>query len=386
MNSRMKNLKVTLALFASAIFPMTVQGQPAQRAIQLPDGPGKDVTQKVCGTTCHGPDIVAGTGRTRNQWTGVVNSMVGRGAKASDTDLHQIVDYLSSHFGPNMTPIPGVARPSGPGARPARGAFGKGPGPLGGGAADSHVVDDQSAERGKSVYIAECITCHGVKGRGGSGGLPRNQQGADLIRSVLVLHDRYGDEIGPFLAKGHPLQSGKPGSSLTSQQVGDLANFLHRQVYYTLRGGPDLEIQNVLTGDPKAGQAYFNGAGKCNTCHSPAGDLAGIGKKYDPPTLQTKFLFPRTVASGRSGSRASKAKPVTVTVTLSSGEVVEGVLDKLDDFNVSLRDAQGDYRSFSITPSVKVVKHDPYQVHVELLDQYTDKNMHDIVAYLETLK
>ena len=164
----MKHVKVTLALFASAIFPMVMQGQSERRAIQLPEGPGKDVTQKVCGTTCHGPDIVAGTGRTHNQWTGVVNSMVARGAKASDTELHQIVNYLSSHFGPDMAPIAGVARPSGPGARPSRGALGKGPGPLGGGAADSHVVDDQSADRGKSVYIAECITCHGNKGRGGS--------------------------------------------------------------------------------------------------------------------------------------------------------------------------------------------------------------------------
>ena len=247
-------------------------------------------------------------------------------------------------------------------------------------------MDLSGAERGKSVYIAECITCHGNKARGGSPPLPPNQQGADLIRSTVVLHDRYGDEIGPFLTKGHPLQSGKPGSSLTTQQIGDLAHFLHQKVYYTLRGGPDLQIQNVLTGDPKAGASYFNGAGKCSSCHSPKGDLAGIGKKYDPPTLQTKFLFPRTVAFGRSGAGAAKSKPVTVTVTQPSGEVVEGVLDKLDDFNVSLRDAQGDYRSFRITPSVKVVKHDPYAAHVELLDQYTDKNMHDIVAYLETLK
>ena len=80
------------------------------------------------------------------------------------------------------------------------------------------------------------------------------------------------------------------------------------------------------------------------------------------------------------------AKPVTVKVTQANGQVVEGVLDKLDDFNVSLRDSQGEYKSFRITPDIKVVKNDPYQVHVDLLDQYTDKNMHDIVAYLETLK
>jgi len=145
-------------------------------------------------------------------------------------------------------------------------------------------------------------------------------------------------------------------------------------------------VQNVLTGDPKVGAAYFNGAGKCNTCHSPTGDLARIGTKYDPPTLQSKFLFPRTVGFGRRGSGSTTSKPVTVTVTWPNGEVVEGVLDRLDDFNVSLRDAQGEYRSFKIIPSLKVFKHDPYAMHATLLDQYTDQNIHDIVAYLETLK
>ena len=131
---------------------------------------------------------------------------------------------------------------------------------------------------------------------------------------------------------------------------------------------------------------YFNGAGKCNTCHSPTGDLKGIGRKYDPPTLQSKFLFPRAVGFGRRGAAPVTAKPVAVTVTQPNGEVVEGALQALDDFNVALRDAQGNYRSFKITPELKVVKHDPYAMHVTLLDQYTDKDMHDIVAYLETLK
>jgi cytochrome c oxidase cbb3-type subunit III len=325
--------------------------------------------------------MMMSTGRTRDEWTAVVNAMVARGAKASNAELVQIADYLTSHFGPNMVAAVPPRRPS-----PGSGETGKGPGPLGAGAADSHVVDAAAADRGKTIYITECITCHGNKARGGNASLPPNQQGSDLVRSLVVLHDRYGSEIGPFLAKGHPLQSGKPGSSLTKVQVNDLAHFLHQKVYYTLRGGPDLHILNVLTGDPKAGAAYFNGAGKCATCHSPTGDLAGIGKKYDPPTLQTKFLFPRTVAFGRRGSGSTTGKPVTVTVTDANGRVVEGVLDKLDDFDVSLRDAQGDYRAFKITPSVKVVKHDPYAAHAEMLHDYTDKNIHDVVAYLETLK
>ncbi len=318
------------------------------------------------------------TGRTRTQWTGVVNAMVTRGAKASDAELVQIIEYLSGHFGPNMTPPP---------APPAGGPrTGQGPGPLGGGAADSHVVDEAGADRGRTVYIAECITCHGNKARGANPTLPANQQGADLVRSLIVLHDRYGNEIGPFLTKGHPLQSGRAASSLTKQQIGDLAHFLHRTIYNTLRSGPELQIQNVLTGDPKAGAAYFNGAGKCGACHSTTGDLAGIGKRYDPPTLQSKFLFPRTVGFGRRGAGSTPAKPVTVTVTQSNGAVMEGTLERRDDFNVSLRDSQGDYRTFKITPSVKVVKHDPYEMHVTLLDQYTDKNIHDVVAYLESLK
>src|SRR5260370_10889849 len=207
-------------------------------ALPLPEGAGKDVTQKVCGSTCHGADIMMGKGRTRDQWTAVVNTMVGRGAKASTSELIQISEYLSSHFGPGMV----VSAPPARGNRfsaTAAGASGRGPGPLGAGAADSHVVDDAGAERGKSVYIAECITCHGVKARGGNPNLPGNQQGPDLIRSSVVLHDRYGKEIGPFLAKGHPLQSGRPPSSLKAEEMADLAHFLHQKVYNTLRSRPE---------------------------------------------------------------------------------------------------------------------------------------------------
>ena len=235
------------------------------------------------------------------------------------------------------------------------------------GPADKQIVDAAAAERGKTTYIAECITCHGPKARG-------TEMGADLVRSVAVLRDRVGSEIGPFLRKGHPTQSNRPSANFTSAQIGDLSHFLKQRVNDTLRSSPSYQIQNVLTGDAKAGAAYFNGAGKCSTCHSPAGDMAGIGRRLDPPNLQQRFLFPR------------RTKPVTVTVTPPSGPAVSGTLERIDDFNVYLRDASGEYRSWKRTPSLKVEKHDPLAVHYELLDQYTDKNMHDIVAYLETLK
>jgi len=252
-------------------------------------------------------------------------------------------------------------------------------GMLGGaGPHDKHVVNSAAADRGKKIWAGECITCHGTNARG-------TEKGPNLVRSVLVLRDRYGSEIGPFLHKGHATQSGTPSANLSKVQVEDLSHFVHQRVYDTLRGSPIFEVQNVLTGDPKAGEAYFNGEGKCSACHSPTGDLAGIGKRYDPPTLQQRFLFPRPGGRGR-GRGAATAKPVTVSVTPPSGAAVSGVLVHLDDFNVSLRDSSGEYHSWKRIPGLKVVKNDPYAAHVELLDKYTDKNMHDIVAYLETLK
>ncbi len=267
---------------------------------------------------------------------------------------------------------------------PGRGAGGQGPAQpprrVGGGAGseDKHVVDAAAADRGKKIWAAECITCHGTNARGA-------ERGSNLIRSVLVLHDRNGSEIGPYLRKGHPTQSGTPSVNFSQAQIDELAHFIHQRVYETLRGSPIFEVQNVLTGDPKAGEAYFNGEGKCNTCHSPTGDLAGIGKKYNPATLQQRFLFPRVTGRGR-GATATPSKPVTVAVTPPSGPTVTGVLVHLDDFNVSLRDSSGEYHSWKRTPELKVIKNDPFAAHIELLDKYTDKNMHDIVAYLETLK
>ena len=333
----------------------------AQSAAQFPEAPGKDVVTKVC-ASCHGAEVTIAKGRTRQQWGEVIVSMIGRGAKGTDQELAQVLDYLAKNLPPEGTAA--VAGPPSPQRRPSAGPM------------DVHVVDTTAADRGKTIYIAECITCHGPKARG-------KDDSPDLVRSVVVLHDRYGTAIGPFLKKGHVMQSGRPSANLTAANVSDLAHFLHQRVGDTLRSGPYSKVLNVLTGDPKAGAAYFNGAGKCSGCHSATGDLARIGERYDPPTLQQRFLFPR---SGGFVRGAPAAKPVMVTVTLPAGTVVTGVLDKIDNFNVSLRDASGDYRSFERTPTTKVEKKDPYSAHYELLEVITDKNIHDVVTYLAGLK
>src|SRR4051794_5509696 len=344
---------------------------PVAGLAQPPTG-AREAFQKVCGA-CHSLETVTSQRRTRPQWQESIASMVARGAKGTEEEFSLILDYLTVQYGPTSPGAPGPVTAS---AAPAGGGRGRGAA-FSPGAADKHVVDPAAADRGRRVYAAECITCHGSHARGGD-------KGADLIRSEVVLHDRYGSTIGPFLKKGHPTQT-TPAANLSPKQIEDLSHTLHQEVYNTLRAA--LQIQNVLTGDPKAGAAYFNGEGKCAGCHSPSGDLKGIGARMDPPALQQQFLFPGGRGGGRGGrgGGAPSAHPVTVTVTPASGTAVNGVLVQMDDFNVSLRDSSGEYHSFKRTPAVKVVKNDPAAAHHELLDKYTDKNIHDVVAYLETL-
>jgi hypothetical protein len=134
-------------------------------------------------------------------------------------------------------------------------------------------------------------------------------------------------------------------------------------------------------------QAYFNGEGRCATCHSPTGDLAGYGKRFPAIEIQQRFVFPNTTGGrGRGRAAGPSRQQVTVTVTLADGTSVSGPLVSIDDFHVALRDEAGAYRSWTRTPAIKVVKNDPLSAHVELLDRLTDKQMHDVVAYLETLK
>ena len=302
---------------------------------------------------------------TREAWGEVVSSMIGRGAKGTPAEFAQIVDYLATNLPPeqpvgNATPPRGGGR--GGSSTPAN---------------NRQVVDPAAAGRGKVLYLKECATCHGPLARGG-------EAGPDLVRSVTLLHDRYGNTLGPFLREKHEVSGGQPFSGLSEAQITDLSHFLHQQVNNTLRSGPYTKVLNVLTGDPQAGAAYFNTSGKCVQCHSSTGDLAGIASRYDPPTLQQRFLFPRALGFGRSG--ITPVKPITVTVTTPDGHSVSGTLVHLDDFTVSLRDAAGDYHSWKRTGQLRVEKHDPYAAHDGLLEHYTDRDIHNVVAYLETLK
>jgi cytochrome c oxidase cbb3-type subunit 3 len=236
-----------------------------------------------------------------------------------------------------------------------------------GGPTDRPKLDEAAAARGRTLYAEHCINCHGSTAKGGS-------NGPDLIRSTAVLRDRLGNGIGPAMRRSASAHQ----AALTNQQVVDLAHFLRQRVEAVTRNRTPTVPIDVLTGDPEAGRAYFNGAGRCSTCHSPTGDFRGLRSRTpDALTLQQRVLFPSLVRS---------TKRVEVTVTPLSGPPVSGALVRIDNFNVSLRDESGDYRAFTRVPGVKVDVRDPLAVHHELLDHYTDDAIHDVVAYLWTLK
>jgi hypothetical protein len=204
-----------------------------------------------------------------------------------------------------------------------------------------------------------------------------------LLRSVVVLDDENGDKVGEVVRNGRPAK-GMPKFALSQAQILDIANFLHNSVKAaSLRG--NYQILNIVVGNAQAGQAYFEA--KCASCHSVAGDLKGIGAKYDPVALQDKFLMPREDRRWGPSGPASKGSVVTATVTLPSGEKVEGPLLHIDDFLVAVTDANGDYRSFTRNEDVpKVEVHDPLRAHQDMLVHYTDADIHNLTAYLVTLK
>src|SRR6195256_3484483 len=128
------------------------------------------------------------------------------------------------------------------------------------------VSQDPAVERGHKQFQQSCGFCHGPDATGA--------RGPDLVRSPLVAHDVRGDKIGEVIRLGRP-DKGMPAMPVTDQQVLDIAAYLHARALEAVRsaGIPSMyPVEKLLTGDPGAGKAYFNGAGGCNTCHSPTGD------------------------------------------------------------------------------------------------------------------
>lgn len=242
--------------------------------------------------------------------------------------------------------------------------------------------DPASIARGKVLYDTNCSFCHGEDARGGA------QGGPNLIRSDITLRDQSGELLAPVIQNGRPAQ-GMPKFTFTNADTSDLAAFLH-SFGINSRDPARKRPASIVVGDARSGESYFKA--RCSSCHSVTGDLKGIGARItDPRTLQQTWLMP-VVYGARGGggtivSAAVNITPVTVTITLPDGEKIEGRLGRIDDFIVTLTEADGTARSFrrdDNTPRVDV--HDPMQPHKDLLGAYSDKDIHDVTAYLVTVK
>jgi cytochrome c oxidase cbb3-type subunit 3 len=248
-------------------------------------------------------------------------------------------------------------------------------------------ADPAVLARGKGLYDVYCRSCHGADLRGG------DQGGPNLLRSPVALNDADGESIGPVVKQGRqtPGMPIMPALPLPDDDVKAVSAYV-RSVLATAsrQGGPPAGppvVLNILVGDAAAGQRYF--AAKCSACHSPTGDLKGFAAKVaDATQLQNTW-----VSGGGRGGRGGAAGPppasraVMATVTTPDGQRVEGRLVRMDDFIVVIANTDGQQRSFRREGDVpRIQVRDPLEGHQKLLLEYTDKDIHDVTAYLATLK
>lgn len=235
------------------------------------------------------------------------------------------------------------------------------------GAASGAASSSPLVEAGKGLFQQNCAFCHGRDAMGG-------EVGPDLTRSKLVLADVGGDKISEVVRNGRP-EKKMPAFNFSSQELLSLAAFIHSQVTKATsqKGGRrGVDVADLQTGNADAGRAYFNGAGTCSKCHSPTGDLAGIATRYEGLQLEEHMLYP------------SEAK-ARVSVTVASGKKYEGVLAYQDEFTIGLHDADGTYRSWPVR-SIKYTIDAPFEAHAELFSKYTDEDIHNLMAYIQTLR
>lgn len=226
------------------------------------------------------------------------------------------------------------------------------------------------AVAGGRLFQRNCAFCHGRDAAGG-------ETGPDLTRSKLVLADVKGNLISEVVRNGRP-EKKMPSFNFSNDELEGLVAFIHQQARLSSHPGGrrGVDVADLQTGNVEAGKQYFNGAGGCVKCHSATGDLAGVATRYEGLQLEEQMLYPRNAQSH-------------ATVVLPSGEKITGLLVYRDEFTIGLRDSDGIYRSWPINGAVNRIQYSvdsPVDAHVELFSKYTDADIHNLMAYLQTLR
>lgn len=226
------------------------------------------------------------------------------------------------------------------------------------------VPDAAAAKRGEPLFKQNCAACHGENARGG--------QGPNLLRSVVVLHDEKGEEIGQVIHDGRPQGGMPPFPNLTEAERYDLAEYLHEQVELAANRGLYKHSDTMTTGDAVKGKEFF--AVHCASCHSATGDLEKVGTRYpQPATMLARIAWPASPG------------PRKATVTTPEGKKISGVLVHYDDFETTLKTEDGSSATWP-TNKIQVEIPDRLAGHRALLPKYTDDDLHNLTRYLLTLK
>jgi cytochrome c oxidase cbb3-type subunit 3 len=238
--------------------------------------------------------------------------------------------------------------------------------------ATPQIYSAAQVREGEVRFGAQCGFCHGKDGAGG-------ESGPDLTRAEVVAQDSRGDKLAPLIRAGRP-NAGMPAfNNLSEEDLNVIFAFLHSQLdkFAELGGGRrSVDPADLATGNAAAGREYFNGKGKCSSCHSPREDLAGIATRIQGLNLLRRMLYP----TGNPGATQARA-----TFQLPSGQTVVAPVAAEDEFSVTVLDPLGARQTYQRS-AVKVTIDDPLSAHFDQLGKYTDADMHNVYAYLETLK
>jgi cytochrome c oxidase cbb3-type subunit 3 len=233
--------------------------------------------------------------------------------------------------------------------------------------------DPVVVERGKVAYEKYCQQCHSADMRG-------TETNPNLLRSQDALLDQHGEQLAPIMRGENPDFPGHK-TEISQEDAAAVSAYIHTvlaEIGSQGRAPGDASRQpNILVGNAEQGKQYFDKS--CAGCHSPTGDLSGFASRVSSPKLlQAAWL--------RGTYLGAQVQPVTVTVTEAKKPPVEGILIHADDFIVTLQTSDGGLLTFRRSGDTQVVIHDPLEAHRLLLPKYTDQDIHDVTAYLVTLR